>query len=274
MSLLPSMFISHGAPTLVLEDAPARRFLSGFAGTIDKPRAIVAVSAHWLTDEVRVLGNAAPETVHDFSGFPAPLYDLRYPAAGAGLLAGEIRDTLAKAGFEAELDLERGYDHGVWMPLQLMFPAADIPVTQVSINPHKSPLYHWRLGRALAGLRAKGVLVMGSGSMTHNLQDFRALRADSACPAVDYAEAFTEWVAGVLAAGDLDALLGYRQNAPEAVRAHPTDEHLLPLFTALGAAGVAWNAQRVHHSFMHGVIAMDSYLFNSSSGASRGTSLH
>ena len=258
---MPTVFVSHGAPTLALDDGPARRFLAGLGTLLGRPRAVVIVSAHWETDEVRVTAGERPETIHDFFGFPAPLYELRYPAPCAVDLAGELVELLTAAGYAAVADPGRGYDHGAWVPLSLMYPAADVPVLQVSINPERSPAYHWRLGRVLGTLRATGVLVIGSGSMTHNLRDFRQQRHTVDADVEAYAEGFTEWFAEHLAAGDLEALLAYRERAPAAARAHPTDEHLLPLYVALGAAGVSWSAARVHHSFMHGAIAMDCYLF-------------
>jgi len=260
---MPTVFVSHGAPTLVLDDGPARRFLAGLGTTLGRPRAVVIVSAHWEADEVRVTGAERPATIHDFFGFPAALYELCYPAPGAVALAGELVGLLAAAGYGAVADPDRGYDHGAWVPLSLMYPAADLPVLQVSINPARSPAYHWRLGRILGALRASGVLVIGSGSMTHNLQDFRRQRDAVDSPVEPYAEDFTAWFADHLAGGDLDALLAYRERAPAAARAHPSDEHLLPLYVALGAAGVSWSAERVHYGFMHGAIAMDCYLFRS-----------
>ncbi len=260
---MPAVFVSHGAPTLVLDDGPARSFLAGLGRMLGRPRAVIIVSAHWEADEVRVTGAERPATIHDFFGFPAPLYELRYPAPGAVALAGELVELLAAAGYAAVADPGRGFDHGAWVPLSLMYPAADVPVLQLSINPGRSPAYHWRLGRVLCALRATGVLVIGSGSMTHNLQDFRRQRHAVDAPVETYAEEFSEWFAAHLADGDLDALLAYRERAPGAGRAHPTDEHLLPLYVALGAAGVSWSAERVHHGFMHGAIAMDCYLFRS-----------
>lgn len=260
---MPTVFVSHGAPTLALDDGPARRFLAGLGTLLGRPRAVVIVSAHWEADEVRVTAAERPVTIHDFFGFPAPLYELRYPAPGAVGLAGDIVELFTAAGYAAVADPARGYDHGAWVPLSLMYPAADVPVLQVSINPGRSPAYHWRLGRVLGALRATGVLVIGSGSMTHNLRDFRQQRHAVDAHVEAYAEDFTEWFAEHLAAGDLEALLAYRERAPAAARAHPTDEHLLPLYVALGAAGVSWSAARVHHSFMHGAIAMDCYLFHS-----------
>lgn len=272
---MPALFLSHGAPTLALARGPASDFLRTLGASLARPRAILVVSAHWEAAEVRVLATAQPATVYDFYGFPAPLYELRYPAPGAVEFAVSVRDALGAAGFPVAIDGERGYDHGAWVPLSLMFPDADIPVTQISINPQKSPLYHWRLGRTLSMLRAHGVLIVGSGSITHNLADFRDHRGDADAPALPYAREFADWIAEALATQSLERLLDYRRLAPAATRAHPTDEHLMPLFVALGAAGVSWSAARIHHSFMHGVIAMDAYLFPSASEPEpRSVSLH
>lgn len=263
---LPSLFISHGAPSLIVEPGPTASFLRTLGATLTRPRAILVISAHWETQELRILGGTHPSTLYDFYGFPAPLYDITYPAPGAVDTAAALQGLLFAAGFAATLDAARGYDHGVWVPLKLMFPAADIPVTQVSINPAKSPLYHWRLGRALSQLRTQGVLVLGSGSLTHNLGDFRAQRDGRDAPVAPYASEFAHWIEEALAQQSLDRLLDYRAAAPHATRAHPTDEHLMPLFVALGAAGVGWHALRVHHGFMYGAIAMDAYLFQSATG--------
>jgi len=262
--LPPTLFLSHGAPTLLLDDCPTSEFLRAFGPTLERPRAILMISAHWEAGESRLLGASRPDTLHDFYGFPPALYAMRYPAPGATALIETLQETLTAAGFKVLIDDARGYDHGVWVPLKLMFPAADIPIAQVSINPDQSPLHHWRLGRALGMLRNQGVLVVGSGSITHNLGDFRSNRAGSDTPVMPYAQEFVEWFDEALTAQATDRLLAYRTQAPHAARAHPTDEHLLPLFVALGAAGVAWTATRIHQGFMYGAIGMDAYLFHSS----------
>lgn len=267
---MPTLFISHGAPTLALDEGPTQRFLATLEARLGRPRAVLMVSAHWEAEDICVMGTAAPPTIHDFFGFPAPLYELRYPAQGSAALAQTIAGLLSASGYPVTVDATRGYDHGAWVPLRLLYPDADVPVLQLSINPSRPPAWHWRLGRALAALRADGVLIVGSGSMTHNLQDFRRLRHAVDCPPEPYAADFTDWFAGRVAARDLEALLAYRELAPSAVRAHPTDEHLLPFYVALGAAGVAWTAERLHHGFMHGAIAMDSYLFQSASAPDGG----
>lgn len=255
---MPALFISHGAPTLPLEDVPARDFLRGLGEAMPKPRGVVAVSAHWETEAPTASAVTSPATIHDFSGFPEALYRLRYPAPGDPGLAHEVVRQLADAGIAAGASAERGLDHGAWVPLMLMYPQADVPVVQLSIQPHAGPEHHYRLGRALRGLRDDRVLVLASGSASHNL---RALdpRRGAAPPA--WVDEFVEWLAATAEAGDAEALIDYRRRAPHAVRNHPTDEHLLPLFVALGA-GSEPRGKRLHHSYTYGAIAMDAYRFD------------
>ena len=256
----PATFIGHGAPTLVLEAAPARDFLSRLGEIVGRPKAIVVVSAHWDTAIPTVgAAAAAPATIHDFYGFPAPLYELRYPAAGAPALAGRVADVLGHAGFETAIDHDRGLDHGAWAPLMLAWPAADVPVVPLSIQARDGPAHHLAVGTALAPLRDDGVLILTSGQATHNLADFRGQPIDA--PTAAYAEAFDGWLADRLAAGDRAALLDYRRQAPEGPRNHPSEDHLLPLFVALGAGGDAPVMTTLHRSFTYGVISMAAYAF-------------
>ena len=259
MASLPTLFVSHGAPTLALAPGRTGAALAALARALPRPRAILAVSAHWDTAEPRLSAAAAPATVHDFYGFPEALYRIRYPAPGAPELARRAQTLLQAAGLPAALDAERGLDHGAWVPLGLMYPDADIPVAQLSVQSGRGAAHHHRLGAALAPLREEGVLVMGSGSMTHNLGDL-AFHAPEADPAA-YVEEFRAWMHAGLAAGDMAALLDYRHRAPGARRAHPTEEHLAPLFVALGAAGEGPRARRVHQEVSYGALAMDAYLF-------------
>lgn len=257
---LPAVFISHGSPMLTLEpDRPAHRFLRGAAALWQKPKAILAVSAHWETAQPAIGAVAQPDTIHDFYGFPPALYRMHYDAPGAPVLAARIRDLLAEAGFAAALDPQRGLDHGAWSPLTLIYPEADIPVLQLSIQSQRDPAHHLALGRALSPLRDEGVLIMATGSMTHNL---RLLDRSDREPPADWAAAFAEWMAQKLQQRDDAALLEYRRQAPFAAQNHPTDEHLLPLYVALGAATPGMPAERIHASFAHGALAMDSYSFN------------
>ena len=217
---LPSLFLSHGAPTLPLTDTPARAFLSQLGHTLERPRAILVVSAHWETETPAVNSVALNETIHDFGGFPRALYDLKYPAPGAPTLAAEIAKTLREAGFPCTIDTKRGLDHGAWVPLLLMYPQADIPVVQLSVQPHLGPLHHLRVGRALAALRQQGVLIVGSGSFTHDLSEFRGHGPNDAAP--DWVNSFADWFHGALTKNETDELIDYRRQAPFAAQ-EPSD---------------------------------------------------
>lgn len=257
---LPALFISHGSPMLTLEaERPAHQFLLQARARWPHPKAILAISAHWETAAPQIGATLQPATIHDFYGFPPALYEKSYPAPGSPALAGRVKALLDAAGLAARLDSERGLDHGAWSPLLLMYPQADIPVLQLSLQPDLGPAHHMALGRALSPLRDEGVLVMATGSLTHNLR--RLDRSDSG-PVADWAQAFADWMAGRLMQRDDAALLDYRRQAPHAAMNHPTDEHLLPLYVALGAATPGRGAERIHASFAYGALAMDSYLFN------------
>lgn len=255
---LPSLFVPHGSPAFILEPGTAGAALRQIATDLPKPRAIVAVSAHWDTAEP-TLGLADPlETIHDFWGFPAALYDIRYPARNDLAVAEKVRHLLRQAGIEPKLDNGRGLDHGAWTPLLLMYPAADIPVIPLSIQSHLGPEHHYRLGLALASLLDEDILVLASGNLTHNLRDYQmATLTGNRTPA--YVGEFAEWISQRVAAEDIPALLDYRRQAPDAVRAHPTDEHLLPLYVALGAAGAGYRAERRYQGINSVILAMDTY---------------
>lgn len=260
--LLPALFVPHGAPTFALQPGEAGAALARFPQQLSEVKAVLLISAHWDT-ETPTLGIASrPETIHDFYGFPQTLYSIRYPAPGAVPWAMEARALLEEAGFEVKLDPLRGLDHGAWIPLRLMFPDATVPVFTLSLQSHMSPEHHYRIGQALAPLRAAGVLIVGSGNLTHNLMHFGLLRGASNPP--KYVADFQGWVRDKLAAGDAASLLEYRALAPGAEAAHPTDEHLLPLYVALGAAGEDFAAEQVYSGIEHNMLAMDAYAFRSS----------
>ena len=256
---MPSLFLSHGAPTLPLTDTPARDFLAGLGPMLDRPKAILVISAHWETERPTVSAVQWNETIHDFHGFPRPLYDLRYPAPGAPDLAAKIAARLRDAGFAPEVNTDRGLDHGAWVPLLLAYPAADIPVLQLSVQPHLGPEHHFRIGRALAALRKDGVLIIGSGSFTHDLSEFRGHGPNDVAP--DWVNSFADWFDAALRDGRTDELLHYRELAPYAKKNHPTEEHLLPLFAALGAGGELTHPERLHASATYSVLRMDVYAF-------------
>lgn len=261
MTTLPAIFVSHGSPMLALQDSPARRFLESLGRTLPRPKAILVVSAHWETLHGPAVSLAShPETIHDFGGFPRALFEMRYPAPGAPDTAERAAALLEAAGIPVGRSSTRGLDHGAWVPLRLMYPDAGIPVAQLSIVRGASPARHEQMGRALAALREEGVLVFASGSLTHNLYEFRGQPVDA--PAPHWVSEFAAWIDVRLDEGDRAALLDYRKAAPYAAENHPTDEHLLPLFVALGAGGAGARATRLHSSFEHGVLAMDAYAFN------------
>ena len=260
MTIMPSLYISHGSPMTALQPGLTGARLAEIAAALPRPKAVVVASAHWLSSVPLVGAAPQPQTIHDFRGFPEPLYRIHYPAPGASDLAEHIATLLAEAGLPAQLDPSRGLDHGAWVPLRLLYPAADIPVVPISIQPELGPQHHFDLGRALAPLRADGVLVIGSGSITHNLHDLAAGYSDER--QAPYVKPFIEWIESRLVAGDIAALLDYRQQAPFAARAHPSDEHLLPLFVALGAAGEQVRARRIDAGIDRGLLAMDIYRFD------------
>lgn len=258
---LPSLFVPHGAPTFALRPGAAGAALVRAAASLARPRAVIAVSAHWDTDQPTVGTAGRLETIHDYWGFPPELYSIRYPATGCKEGAAEVLARLRAAGFSADGDDRRGLDHGAWIPLRMMFPEADVAVIPLSIQSHLGPAHHLALGRALADLAANGFLVVASGNLTHNLGDFQfAYRNGGQVP--PYVREFSDWVWQRLDADDLPALLAYRDIAPGAARAHPGDDHLLPLYVALGAAGEHCRVERLHAGIDSYVIAMDAFAFH------------
>jgi 4,5-DOPA dioxygenase extradiol len=261
MTKLPTLFVSHGSPNMILYESPARAFLQGLGATLPRPEAILVMSAHFETDQPIVVADEKPEMIYDFGGFERELYSMRYDAPGAIPLAIEAAALAQKAGLPAMAATGRGYDHGTWIPLKLIYPEADIPVAQISVQPHMTGAHHAALGRALAPLREKGVLVIGSGSLTHNLQAyFRGNYAKDA-PAPDWVSGFETWVCEKAEAGDLDAIARYDSAGPFARENHPSPEHFLPMPFAFGAAGEGAKGERIHASHQGGVLMLDAYRF-------------
>ncbi len=256
----PAIFVSHGSPTLPLERNAATDFLRQLGPSLGRPESILVLSAHWDTARPAVSAAAKPETIYDFYGFPQELYRLRYPAPGAPQLAKRAAGLLETSGLRTDIDPARGLDHGAWTSLMLMYPAADIPVTQLSIQSRLGPGHHVRLGDALRPLRDEGVLIFASGGATHNLGELRYQRGNPAPQ--PWVVEFNEWLAAALLARRREDLVGYRERAPHAVRNHPTDEHLIPVFVALGAGDPGGATQRLHTSIESGVISMDAYRFD------------
>jgi 4,5-DOPA dioxygenase extradiol len=265
MRRLPSLFVSHGSPMMALEPSPARTFLAGLGTHLPHPRAILMVSAHhdaaYQGGRATVTSSAAPPTIHDFGGFPDELFAMRYPAPGDPALAVRVVELLAGHGLAVTADPDRGLDHGAWVPLSLMYSQADIPVVQLSIHSGAGPEWHYALGQALAPLRDDGVLVIGSGSITHNLRALFSARLPIDAPAPAWITDFTDWVASRMAAGAVDDVLHAVERAPHGADNHPTPDHILPLFVAMGAGSEPFEAERLHHSVTYGLLAMDVYAF-------------
>jgi len=266
MRPLPPLFLSHGSPMIALEPRAAGHFMQALGPAIDaafgRPQAILAVSAHSLTREPVLLGAPRHEATYDFGGFDPRLNQMRYDAPGAPALAVRVAALLLAAGIPAHQSAEGGLDHGIWTPLRYLYPGADIPVLPLAWPPHWTPAQLFALGQALAPLADEGVLIVGSGSITHNLRRVFAggMRPDAEAPATPESTAFRDWFAARSAAGDWEALLDYRTQAPHAALMHPSDEHLLPWFVAAGAGG-RHPATRIHASLTYGDLGMDAYAF-------------
>ena len=249
------MFVSHGAPTIALERGPYTEALAAFGSRVPAPQAIIVMSAHWeWPGPVRVNAVESPSIIYDFSGFPPELYALTYPAPGTPDLADEVLDLLASAGINAVRETARGWDHGLWVPLSLMYPEANLPVVEVSLPMPRTPDRLLRMGRCLAPLRDQGVLLMGSGGVVHNLRRLRWEDDDG--PAAPWAVEFDSWVAERVESHAYELLLRYQETAPHAEEAVPTTEHFDPLFFALGAARDGDRPVWIHSSFRFGTLSM------------------
>ena len=259
MSAYPSIFVSHGSPLIMLGETPARGFLTGFGKELGRPKAILIASAHFETHLPALTADVQPAMIYDFGGFPRPLFEMQYPALGDPALAARAAHMLGAAGMDAQRLQNRGFDHGTWVPLKLMYPNADIPVVQISVQTQMSAAHHIAMGRALAPLREEGVLIVGSGSLTHNLYELR--RAGGDLPPPEWVTGFADWTYETLRTGHADDLADWAVSAPYARENHPSPEHFLPLPFAYGAAGEGAKGTRVHTSCEYGVLMMDAYVF-------------
>lgn len=257
----PVLFIGHGSPMFALEPGPAGEALIALGQTLPQPLGVVVISPHWETDVPTVGAAAAPETIHDFSGFDPRLDALQYRANGNPQASQTVITALQAAGLTAHTDETRGLDHGAWVPLRYLMPDPDQPIVPLSIQHQGGPEHAYRVGQAIAPLADQGWMIVASGNITHNLNDWRATGNGAALDA-EYAQSFADWVHKQLMQRQPSDLLNYRQLHPDAQRAHPRDEHLLPLFTAMGAAGPEFQASVIHRGIRDHVIAMDSYLFS------------
>ena len=252
--MLPALFVSHGAPTLPLDDEPARDFLQAIGKKLPRPSAILAISAHWDTDEPTLNAVVENDTIHDFYGFPPALYKLAYKAPGAPAIAARLTGLLENAGFEARVDSGRGLDHGAWVPLMLMYPEADIPVLQLSVQSRRGAGHHIALGRALRPFREDG-LILASGGFVHNL---RMIEWHGGVEP-EWSRHFADWMHEALIDRREADLADYRQLAPQAVKVHPTEDHIMPLFVAYSAGD---KSERLHTSATFGSLRMDAYRFD------------
>jgi len=267
MKTYPTVFVSHGSPMHAVEAGRAGERWAELGATFPRPNAVLIASAHWETQLPMLSTARQPETIHDFGGFPDDLYKIRYPAPGASEVAANAVQLLQAAGFAATTNGCRGLDHGAWVPLRRLYPDANVPVTQISIQPSLDAEHHMRVGAALAPLTRKGVLIIGSGHMTHNLREWMSRARQTSMALADsqaepYVTEFRQWIASALARNDRASLVRWQQLAPNAARAHPTPEHLMPLFVAFGAAGENLvRIEPVDAGIDHGVLAMDAYVF-------------
>jgi 4,5-DOPA dioxygenase extradiol len=257
MARMPSLFVSHGSPMTAIQPSAARDFFLSFAQELPRPKAILIATAHFESAAPLLSTDEKPAMIYDFGGFPQPLFEIVYPAPGSPAVAERAAEALHAAGHDAYGVSDRGFDHGTWVPLSLMYPDADIPVVQISVQPELGAAHHMEIGRALAPLRDEGVLVIGSGSLTHNLYEVRFDAPDANAEAC--ALAFVDWVRDTVARRDHASLQRVMALAPHAARAHPTAEHLWPLLVAAGAAGVDSVPQHIDGGVRYGVLSMDGF---------------
>lgn len=260
---MTTMFVSHGAPTLAIEPGKTGQMLAQVAASLPKPDAILVVSAHWDTRVPTVSLAVQPETIHDFAGFPPAMYAKQYPAPGAPVLAQQVVALLQAQAIPVSVHPQRGLDHGAWVPLMLMYPDADIPVTQLSIQSRSTPAEQFALGKALHGLHQQNVLILASGAITHNLSDF--FTGDREAAPLPYVLPFADWMAECIQTEQWARMLNYRAECPQARQAHPSEDHLMPLFVAAGSA--EGKAVRFTPENTYGILAMDTYLWRTDAGA-------
>jgi len=255
-----ALFVGHGSPMFAIRPGAAGQALTDLAETLARPRAVLVISPHWETDVPTVSAASQLQTIYDFEGFDPALHAIQYPAQGSPQGAKQVVAALEAAGLQVRTDAQRGLDHGAWVPLRYLFPQADVPVVPLSIQHHGGPQHAHRIGQALAPLVKQGWLIVATGNITHNLREWQLAEMGAAVD-TSYAQRFSDWVHDRLISGDTETLLEYREWHPDAPRAQPRDEHLLLLFTALGAAGAGPHARAIHRGITDHVIAMDGYAF-------------
>jgi 4,5-DOPA dioxygenase extradiol len=260
--MLPSFFIAHGAPLIAIENNEYTQFLNHLGNTLPRPKAIVLFSAHWESNSQKVSSVDEYKTIYDFGGFPEALYRIEYPAKGNEEIVKEITHMFTNQGVSFEVDTTRGLDHGAWVVLRLLYPNADIPVISMSINPELSPVEQYKIGKSLAGLREKDVLIIGSGGTVHNLRVLNWAK-DNTGEIDDWALHFDEWLARHLQNWDVESLFNYQTLATTANLAVPPNgnEHFVPIFYAMGAADDQKTATLLHRSYRYGNLSHSVWQF-------------
>lgn len=253
----PTCFISHGAPSFAIEQDELSDYLANLGQSLNNVKAILVVSPHWQTKKLEVMTTAKPATIHDFYGFPEELYSLQYPAAGSPSLAKKVIDLLAQHGIHSTENSSQGYDHGAWVPLIHLLPKHQLPVFQVSLPVNFNPQITLDLGKALKSIRDDGVMIIGSGGLTHNLYELKTKESKPE----DYILDFVSWMDDKVTSRDFEQLVNYRILAPYSKRAHPTDEHLLPLYLALGASDENEELKIVENEIYYGILSTKSYFW-------------
>lgn len=252
---MPALFISHGAPSIAIETDDFTRAVGAYGTTLAGARAIAIVSAHWQARDVRVNAVARPETIYDFGGFSDEVYRIRYEAPGDPALAREIATLLGGAALEES----RGWDHGLWVPIRIALPGANVPIVEIAQPFPTTPEELMTIGRALAPLRDRGVAIVGSGGIVHNLRAIHL--ADKNAPVDSWAMEFDAWVAQRLEARDFATLMRYRELAPNAALAVPTPEHFEPIFVTAGAARDSDTLTTIYEGFHYGNLSMRTFAF-------------
>ncbi len=255
---MPTIFVSHGAPDRVLSDSPSNHFMRSLAGLTSRPKGILIISAHWQTRALTLTASGKLTAVHDFYGFSDKLYQFHYNAQQTHELSQQVLGSLKEQGLSIAV-AQRGLDHGSWSVLSLAYPQADIPVANLSLPSYQDYNDYVKLGQHLASLRAKGILIIGSGSATHNLRELSI-----SSPPPSWAVDFVHWLHKTVSEMDLHSLAQFYQQAPFARQAHPTPEHLLPLLVVAGAA-TNENSKLIHDSYEYGSLNNSSFLFGKSS---------
>lgn len=248
--MISPIFICHGGPTLVVENNEYTAYLKDLGKKLT-PKAVVIFTAHWETEVTEISSiEGTYDMIYDFSGFPKELYSIKYPAKGSKEVASQLQSMLRNKGIESRLDESRGMDHGAWDVLYLMFPNADIPVVQVSLNPQLPMEKQYEIGRAIMELGKEDILIVGSGSTVHNLAtiDWNSEKAE------EWAQEFDRWLIEKVEENDIEGLFNYRQLAPFAKRAVPTEEHIVPLFIAMGS-GNSDKPKLLHQSYAYGTLS-------------------